>query len=50
MVSSEMPELLGLTHRICVMRQGRIVAEFDPEKASEHEIFVAAANVSMEAA
>lgn len=50
LVSSEMPELLGLSHRICVLRQGQLVAEFDPETATEQEIFVAAAGVDMKAA
>ena len=50
LISSEMPEVLGLAHRICVMRAGSIVAEFDPERTDEHEIFVAAANVEHAAA
>ena len=50
LISSEMPELMGLSHRICVMRQGNLVAEFDPRNATEHEIFVAAADVSLDAA
>lgn len=50
LVSSEMPELLGLSHRILVLRQGRLVAEFDPETSTEHEIFVASADVKTEAA
>ena len=45
LVSSEMPELLGLSHRICVLRHGEIAAELDPETTSEHEIFVAAAGI-----
>ena len=29
MVSSEIPEVLGMSDRVIVMREGRIVAEFD---------------------
>ena len=38
MVSSEMPELLGLTDRILVMFRGRIEAEFETAKATEEGI------------
>ena len=37
-VSSEIPELIALTHRIGVLREGRLVAELDPEQASEEEL------------
>ena len=50
LISSEMPEVLGLAHRICVMNSGGVAAEFDPETTSEHEIFVAASSVRREAA
>ena len=50
LISSEMTEILGLAHRICVMNAGRIVAELDPEKTDEHEIFVAASTVGRKAA
>jgi ABC-type sugar transport system ATPase subunit len=36
--SSELQELLGVCHRICVLYQGRIVAEFDAEEATEEAI------------
>ncbi|RST85219.1 sugar ABC transporter ATP-binding protein [Aquibium carbonis] len=36
--SSELQELLGVCHRICVLYQGRIVAEFDAEEATEEGI------------
>jgi ABC-type sugar transport system ATPase subunit len=38
MVSSELPEILGMSDRILVMRDGRIVAELSPEKATENLI------------
>jgi len=38
MISSEMPELLGLCDRIYVMDEGRIVGEFDRAEASQEAI------------
>ncbi|HEY8460070.1 MAG TPA: sugar ABC transporter ATP-binding protein [Blastocatellia bacterium] len=38
MVSSDLPELLGMSDRILVMRRGRIVAELDAKKTSQEEI------------
>jgi L-arabinose transport system ATP-binding protein len=37
-ISSEMPELLGLADRILVMAGGRVVAELEHEEASEERI------------
>ncbi len=37
-ISSEMPELLGLADRILVMAGGRIVAQLDRDGASEERI------------
>ena len=37
-ISSELPEILGLSDRILVMRRGRIVAEFDAAAATEEGI------------
>jgi ribose transport system ATP-binding protein len=42
MVSSELPEILGLSDRIIVMRDGRLAGRFRCEEASE-EILMAAA-------
>jgi ribose transport system ATP-binding protein len=42
LISSEIPELVGLTDRILVMFNGRIHAEFDPKTAAEEEIAHAA--------
>jgi ABC-type sugar transport system ATPase subunit len=36
--SSDMLELLGLCHRICVMREGRLVADMRSERASEETL------------
>lgn len=36
--SSELPELLALSHRLLVMRQGEIVAEMDPTHSRPEEI------------
>lgn len=38
LVSSNLPELMGLTHRMLVMSQGRLVAEFDRADYDEHKI------------
>lgn len=38
LISSDLPELLGLSHRILVMNQGRITAEFKREAFDEHRI------------
>ena len=43
LISSEMPELLGVCDRILVMRQGRLVAEFDRQNATEEALMSAAA-------
>ncbi len=41
-ISSELPEILGLSDRILVMRRGRIVAELDAAEATEEAIMRAA--------
>ncbi|MCT9820863.1 sugar ABC transporter ATP-binding protein [Microbacterium sp. W1N] len=41
MVSSELPEIIGMSDRILVMRDGEIVAELPPGTA-EHEVLAAA--------
>jgi rhamnose transport system ATP-binding protein len=41
-ISSELPEVLRLANRILVMREGRLVAAFDHESASEEAIVAAA--------
>ncbi|TDO90051.1 monosaccharide ABC transporter ATP-binding protein (CUT2 family) [Halanaerobium saccharolyticum] len=42
MVSSEMPEVLGMGDRILVMRNGEITAEMDVEEADQEKILEAA--------
>ncbi len=41
-VSSEIEEVMGLAHRILVMHQGRLVAEFDGDSAREEAVIAAA--------
>jgi rhamnose transport system ATP-binding protein len=41
-ISNEMEEILGLAHRVLVMRQGRLVAELAEEKMTEEAILAAA--------
>ena len=38
LVSSELPEILSLSDRILVMREGRIAAELDPRRTTQEEI------------
>jgi ribose transport system ATP-binding protein len=45
MISSELPELLGMSDRILVMRGGTIQAEFDAESATQENILSAALGV-----
>jgi ABC-type sugar transport system ATPase subunit len=49
MISSELPELIGMSDRILVMRQGRIVGEFSPEETDQEKILQAALGVIGEA-
>ena len=42
MISSELPEVLAVSDRILVMREGRLMAEFTREDASEEVIMAAA--------
>jgi ribose transport system ATP-binding protein len=42
MISSELPELLGMSDRILVMRQGRIQAEFEAAAATQERVLSAA--------
>ncbi|HOR42618.1 MAG TPA: sugar ABC transporter ATP-binding protein [Atribacterota bacterium] len=40
-ISSFLPELMNISDRILVMRDGKIVSEFDPRKNTETEIMIA---------
>jgi ABC-type sugar transport system ATPase subunit len=42
MISSELPEILGMSDRVLVMRQGQIVAEFARAEATQEAIIEAA--------
>ena len=43
MVSSDLPELLGMADRILVMRRGRLVAELDAKRTTQEEVLTYAA-------
>ncbi|RLC67995.1 MAG: D-xylose ABC transporter ATP-binding protein [Chloroflexi bacterium] len=43
MISSELPEILGISDRILVMRQGQIVGEFTRQEATQDAIMLCAA-------
>ena len=43
LVSSELPEILGLSHRILVMREGRVTGELDRDSATQEKIMALAA-------
>lgn len=42
MVSSELPEVLGMAHRIVVIREGRIAAEFSRQDATPDKVIAVA--------
>ena len=42
LISSELEEILGLSHRVLVMRRGRIVAELEGDAMTEPAILAAA--------
>jgi ribose transport system ATP-binding protein len=46
MVSSELPEVLGLAHRILVVRAGKIVAEIPREQATPERVIAYAAGAA----
>ena len=45
MISSEMPELLGVTDRILVMSNGRVAGIVETAKTSQEQILQLAANI-----
>jgi rhamnose transport system ATP-binding protein len=50
LISSELPEILGMSDRVLVMREGRIAGEFTREEATQERIIQAAAGVKEAAA
>jgi rhamnose transport system ATP-binding protein len=50
LISSELPEILGMSDRVLVMREGRLVAEIERSQATQERIIEAAAGVKGEAA
>ncbi len=50
MISSELPEILGMSHRILVMRGGRIVADIPRQQATEESIMAAATGQTLDSA
>jgi rhamnose transport system ATP-binding protein len=48
LISSEMEEILGLSHRVVVMRAGRIAAKLGPNEISEEAILSAAFEARVE--
>jgi ABC-type sugar transport system ATPase subunit len=45
-VSSELPEILGMSDRVLVMREGRLAGNFDIARASEESLLACAAGVT----
>ena len=46
MISSELPEVLGMADRVLVLREGRLTAEFSRAEADENRIMRAATGQS----
>jgi ribose transport system ATP-binding protein len=42
MISSELPEVLGMSDRILVMHEGKIAGEFSKEEANQENIMLCA--------
>lgn len=47
MISSELPEILAMSDRVLVMREGRLVAEFQHGDADQERIMAAAAGLTV---
>ncbi len=50
LISSELPEILNLSNRVYVMREGVVVAEFASKDLSEQAVFNAFFHIPMAAA
>lgn len=48
LISSELPEILGLSDRILVMREGRLAGEFDSLQADEESLLACAAGIDIQ--
>jgi len=46
LISSELPEILGMSDRVLVMREGHLVGEFNRSQANEENLLASAAGVS----
>ena len=46
LISSELPELVSMCHRILVLKEGRVTGEFDRSEASQEQIMHAATGVA----
>jgi rhamnose transport system ATP-binding protein len=46
MISSELPEVLGMADRVLVMREGRITAELDRKDADSESVMFAATHAA----
>ena len=46
LISSELPELVSMCHRVMVLREGRITAEFERSQVSQEKIMYAATGIS----
>lgn len=49
LISSEMPEVLGMADRLLVVREGRLVAELSPDRFKPETVFAHAAGLPVDA-
>ena len=47
LISSELPEILGMSNRILVLREGQVVGEFTIESASEETLLACATSIKV---
>ena len=47
LISSELEEVLGLSHRVLVMRGGEVVRRFDGEEITEEAVISASFNTEL---
>jgi rhamnose transport system ATP-binding protein len=47
MVSSELPEVLGLSDRVLVLREGKLTGEFTKAEATPERVMAAATGLSI---